>query len=193
MKLLRKRLTYTNVMSSIAVFFALGGASALAAGQVANGHANKNVAMAGKTHKKGKRGPRGPRGETGAQGATGPQGAAGPQGTAGAPGAPGAPGSALGYARVAADGTFDPADSKGIVSVTTAGSSLLCFKLSFVPHSITATIELYSTDQPSAAYGFVGSGLGVGTSACPAGTTAYTATANSTGANERLPVFVIFN
>ena len=35
MKSLRKRLTYANVMSTVAVFFAIGGATALAAGQLA--------------------------------------------------------------------------------------------------------------------------------------------------------------
>jgi hypothetical protein len=34
LKQIRKRLTYANVMSSIAVFLVLGGATALAAGQL---------------------------------------------------------------------------------------------------------------------------------------------------------------
>lgn len=43
MKLIRKRLTYANVMSSIAVFLVLGGATALAAGLAKNSVGTKQL------------------------------------------------------------------------------------------------------------------------------------------------------
>jgi len=47
LKQLRKRLTYANVMSSIAVFLILGGATALAAGQLAKNSVGKKQLKAG--------------------------------------------------------------------------------------------------------------------------------------------------
>ena len=43
MKQLRKRLTYSNVMSSIAVFLVLGGATAFAAGLAKNSVGSKQL------------------------------------------------------------------------------------------------------------------------------------------------------
>jgi hypothetical protein len=147
---------------------------------------SKQASLSKKGHK-GKRGPQGKKGPAGAQGATGPTGPTGAAGPAGEAG------TARAYARVDADGTIDAATSKGVISVTTAGSSLLCFKLGFTPKSVVATIEQYGSDHTSTSYGFIGAGLGVGSSACPAGTSAYTVTANTAGSSTRLPVFVVFN
>jgi hypothetical protein len=168
------------VVACIALFVAMGG-TGYAATQL--GNRDGNMASISKKHKA-KRGPRGKAGPAGPQGPAGPSGPAGAAGTARA------------YARVAANGTIDPATSKNVISVSTAGGSLLCFKLGFTPSSVIATIEGYSSDQPSPIsppYGTVVSGIGKGTSVCPAGTDAYTATANATGTGERLPVFVVFN
>jgi hypothetical protein len=210
MKRVRMRLTYAGLVSAIAICLVVAGGSSLAS--ASGKHGDGNIAQTGKKHKKPKRGPRGPQGAQGSQGPKGEKGDTGAKGdkgekgtpgtpgtpgspgTPGAPGAPGAPGSALGYARVAADGTFDPADSKGVNSVETAGGSLLCFDLSFEPHSITATIESYAVDQTGPTpYGLVSAGLGKGTTVCPDGTDAYVATAGPTGTGERYPVFVVFN
>lgn len=126
----------------------------------------------------------GPQGPAGPKGDTGPQGPAGPQGD---------PGTARAYARVDSDGTIDPATSKNVISATTAGGSLICFELGFVPDSVVATIEQYASDHTNGAYGVVGAGRGKGTSVCPDGTDAYTATADVSGTGTRYPLFVVFN
>jgi len=190
-KQIRKRLTYANVMSSIAVFFVLGGAAAFAATQLPKNSVGtkqlkknsvtsakvKNGSLLGADFKAGQL-PAGPAGPAGPKGETGPQGS---------------PGTARGYARVASDGKIDPADAKGVVKVTTAGTSLLCFELEFSPSSVIATVEGYATDQTNEKYGTVLAGTGQGFSVCPSGTDAYVATSSTSGADERLPVFVLFN
>jgi hypothetical protein len=79
---LRKRLTYANVMSSIAVFLVLGGATAFAASQfekesVGTSALKKEAVNLSKIKQKTKewlKGATGPKGATGAAGATGPAG-----------------------------------------------------------------------------------------------------------------------
>jgi hypothetical protein len=99
---LRRHLTYANVVASLALFLALGGA-AFAATQlprnsVGTGQLKPESVTAGKIAKKtrnqlrGSRGPQGAQGKTGkagAKGATGPKGATGAQGPKGATGADG--------------------------------------------------------------------------------------------------------
>src|SRR4051794_12295450 len=94
---IRKRLTYANVMASIAVFIALGGSSyaafklpknSVGAREIRSGAVTSNEIKNGSVKTQdlepstraalaGERGPQGPRGATGAVGATGPQGPAG--------------------------------------------------------------------------------------------------------------------
>jgi hypothetical protein len=104
----RRHLTYANVVASLALFLALGGA-AFAATQlprnsVGTGQLKPEAVTAGKIAKKtrsqlkgergatgpqgpqGKTGAKGARGATGAKGATGPKGETGPRGPAGADG-----------------------------------------------------------------------------------------------------------
>jgi hypothetical protein len=96
MKQIRTRLTYANVMSTIAVFLVLGGATAFAAAQLGKGTVGskqlKNGAVTSAKIKKGAvtkdkissaaqtalRGALGPVGPRGLQGLQGPQGARGP-------------------------------------------------------------------------------------------------------------------
>jgi hypothetical protein len=98
-------LTYANVISSLALFLALGGASAWAATSMPASSVGtsqlKNGAVTGKKVRQGsllasdfKSGqlPAGATGETGATGPVGPQGAAGPRGPQGETGDRGAPG-----------------------------------------------------------------------------------------------------
>ena len=51
MKQIRKRLTYANVMSSLAVFFVLGGATAFAATKIGSGQLKANSVLTGKIKK----------------------------------------------------------------------------------------------------------------------------------------------
>lgn len=105
MNFLRRHLTYANVVASLALFLALGGA-AFAATQlprnsVGTGQLKPEAVTAGKIAKKtrnqlrGARGPagqQGPTGKTGAKGATGARGATGAKGDTGARGPAGADG-----------------------------------------------------------------------------------------------------
>jgi hypothetical protein len=181
----------------LALFVALGGTSFAAANfingkQIKPGSIPKNrLTNSAIRQLKGAKGAQGPPGQ---RGATGPQGI---QGIQGIPGTPGANGVAKAYARVGPNGQLDAANSKGITSVTAAGTSLLCFNLGgFKPSSVVATIEAYSADagHTNAAYGTIVGGRYVNSIAsCPAGTDAYTATSDLTGASARYPVYVIFN
>lgn len=105
MDFFRRHLTYANVVASLALFLALGGA-AFAATQlprnsVGTGQLKREAVTAGKIAKKtrhqlrgatgpqgpqGKPGPKGARGAAGAKGATGPKGDVGARGPAGADG-----------------------------------------------------------------------------------------------------------
>jgi hypothetical protein len=110
MRRLRPRLRYANVMSSIAVFIALGGGAYAAVSSipgpdgVIHGCYQKKkgslrLVAAGRRCARSERaiafnqqGPAGPRGSRGSAGSKGVKGATGSQGTTGAAGAPGAPG-----------------------------------------------------------------------------------------------------
>jgi hypothetical protein len=105
MSFLRRHLTYANVVASLALFLALGGA-AFAATQlprnsVGTGQLKPEAVTSGKIAQKtrnqlrgatGPQGPQGSQGKTGAKGATGARGATGAKGDTGAKGAAGAPG-----------------------------------------------------------------------------------------------------
>lgn len=99
MKQIRKRLTYANVMSSLAVFLVVSGGAAIAAGQLGkNTVGSKQLKKNAVTSVKVKdgtlkstdfatgqlaAGPAGPAGPAGATGPVGPKGAAGPEGPEG--------------------------------------------------------------------------------------------------------------
>src|ERR1700759_1361338 len=96
MSFLRRHLTYANVVASLALFLALGGA-AFAATQlprnsVGTGQLRREAVTAGKIAKKtrnqlrGATGPQGPQGKTGKTGAKGATGARGATGATGAKG-----------------------------------------------------------------------------------------------------------
>ena len=181
------------IVAMLALFVALTGtAVAATSGLIITGKQIRNSSITGLDVKNKSLTPKDFKGSV--RGPAGPQGPAGRQGPQGPQGVPGAAGTARGYARVAADGTLDPATSKGVISAAIAGGSLICFELGYTPDSVTATIESYSTDQPGPGpYGIVGAGRGQGATACPATTDAYIATADAAGAFTRYPVFVVFN
>jgi hypothetical protein len=142
MSRIRKRITYANVISTLALILVVGGGSAIAANQFgketigANAIKKESIGP-GKLNKAAKAALEGPAGPKGATGATGPAGTAGPAGPAGAPGAPG---SALAYAHVKADGTLDTANSKNIsASKLTAGTGYFCVNASVPVSNVIAT------------------------------------------------------
>jgi hypothetical protein len=102
MGFVRRHLSYANVVASLALFLALGGA-AFAATQlprnsVGTGQLKPEAVTSGKIAKKtrnqlmGSRGPQGPQGKTGPKGTTGAKGATGAKGDTGARGLTGADG-----------------------------------------------------------------------------------------------------
>ena len=94
MSRIRKRITYANVISTLALVLVVGGGSAIAASQfgketIGSNALKKESIGPGKLNKAAKAalvgpaGPRGVTGATGATGATGPAGSQGPQGPQG--------------------------------------------------------------------------------------------------------------
>jgi hypothetical protein len=113
----RPRLTYANVLASLALFIALGGSSyaalQLPKASVGTKQLKRNAVTSPKvkpgslllsdfraSQRSRLRGPAGPRGLEGPPGATGPQGLQGPTGPTGPTGATGAPGTAQAFAQV---------------------------------------------------------------------------------------------
>jgi hypothetical protein len=170
----RPRITYANVVSSLALFIALGGASyaaiALPAASVGTRQLKNHAVTLVKI-------------SAGARSAL--------RGQQGAPGSPGAPGTARAYGQVAADGTLTI--SKGNPSVTPLGAGRYCISIPGIdPSTARAEVTLggAAVDPDAAAPAvFDGSGL---TGACPVGTLSvelgkYTVSGSSvgfTGANE---------
>jgi len=158
MQRLRSRLTYANVMATIAVFIALGGASYAAIEIPKNSVGTKQLKDGAVTPAKLAKPVKKSLAKAGGPGAPGP---------AGAPGAPGAPGAARAYAYVK-EGQIDPAHSKGVIAVSLpceggvecteppkpSGEPELeyCFKLGFEPGSISVTPRMgrsYADDAAS--------------------------------------------
>jgi hypothetical protein len=167
----RTHLTYANVMSTLAVFVALGGSSYAAVqlsrnsvrsthiknGQVKSADLATRSVTSAKVRdgsllagdfKSGElpAGPAGASGTPGAKGETGPTGAAGPTGPQGAAG------SAAGYAYVNMDGTVVESRSSNVadVNVTRPEDGSYCFAgLGFVVKSLLASP--LRTDVPVAA------------------------------------------
>ncbi len=102
MRAIRQRLTYANVIATLALFLALGGAAVAATqlprNSVGTGQLKPEAVTAGKIAKKarkklqGNTGPAGPQGPQGKTGKTGPKGATGAKGAQGVPGPKGATG-----------------------------------------------------------------------------------------------------
>ena len=148
MKQIRKRLTYANVMSSIAVFLVIGGATAFAAVELGKETVGTKqlkkeavslakIKKAAKTALKGQTGPAGPQGTAGPQGATGPKGATGPEGPEGPAG------TAVGYAHILANGTLDTENSFNITSVSHPNPGEYCIVLPFTPEAVATAPDSF--------------------------------------------------
>jgi hypothetical protein len=152
------RLTYANVVSTLALFLALGGAS-YAAVQLSRNNV-RSVHIAPAQVKKSDLAPNAVNsakvrdGKLRAQDFRPGELPAGPQGTQGPQGPAGEDGSALAYAHVLSNPTgspsLDAANTKNVTGVAygTSGINTLphiyCFDLSFTPHNVVVT-----SDQPA--------------------------------------------
>jgi hypothetical protein len=164
MNKLRSRLTFANVVSMIALFIALGGTGYAAAKLPRNSVGTqqlKSNAVTGAKVKNGALSPADfkagslPSGPAGANGANGKDGKNGVDGRNGADGKDGKDGTAVGYARVGADGTLDPGappqnknvvqanvqhQDSGAPSSTNTGVGVYCFGgLPFEVHNAVVT------------------------------------------------------
>jgi hypothetical protein len=161
-KQIRMRLTYANVMSSIAVFLVLGGAAFAAVQLPKNSVGTKQLKKNSVVSSKVKNGslqaadfgagqlPAGPQGPQGAQGPKGPQGPQGPQGPEGPKGDPGAAGSAVAYAFIEEDGTVNSARSKNITQANVESSSagVYCFRnLPFTVNVVTVSPDSFGPED----------------------------------------------
>jgi predicted Zn-dependent protease len=183
---IRKRLTYANVMSSIAVFLVLGGATAFAATQLEKESVGANQlkkaavtpAKLSKASKATLTGPQGPKGATGAQGIQGFKGETGAAGTA------------VAYAKVGETGDVDATQSLGVTSanVTLASTGVYCFSnLPFGVHHVVASSQfaLVEVNVVVKAGGFGG---------CPASAQVGVESWNiETNAERNAPFYILFN
>lgn len=173
------RLTYANVLATLALFVALGGSSyaavKLTPGSVGNKELRNGAVTSEKVKKgslqardfkagqlprgatgpQGPAGPQGPQGATGGQGAEGDPGPAGPQGPAGLQGPAG---TARAYGLVAPDGSLTRSKN---ASVTRTDTGRYCVRVAGV--DLATTGLLASLDVDHAAGGGVGN-LDVNTS-----------------------------
>ncbi|MGH2940472.1 MAG: hypothetical protein ACRDPE_20380 [Solirubrobacterales bacterium] len=163
MDYLRRHFTYANVVASLALFLALGGA-AFAATQlprnsVGTGQLKPGAVTAGKIAKKtrnqlqgarGATGPAGPQGKTGKQGAKGATGAKGETGPRGATGATGADGTGPAF-EVFTDPNTSPK------AIGTSATSILAENLGAGSYVMTANVVVEAT-APGTVNCILGSG-----------------------------------
>jgi hypothetical protein len=185
MKRLHGKLTYANVIATLALFLALAGGTAFAASQFGK------ESIGARAIKKESIGPAKltKAAKAALQGPAGPKGA---PGTTGAPGAPGAPGSAVAYARVDANGTLDLAHSKNIASVThPAVTGLYC-----VTPSVPVSNVVISTPHVGPEAGMLPQADIVAngdTFNGTCGTPVYVTMSNAGGNPENHPFYLVFN
>jgi hypothetical protein len=193
LKQIRKRLTYANVMSSIAVFLVLGGATAFAAKKIGANQLKANSVKTGKivkeavtTSKIKNNAVNGAKVLDGSL--TGSDINLGTLGTV--PSATNATNAAnaqpTSFAHVSAGGAIDAANSKNAGSVTKVGTSVYCFSgLPFSPRGGQATVDFNDSLFEFAQFGLGAKG------GCPAGTQAFVFTVEGTTATAA-GFFVVF-
>jgi len=166
------RLTYANVVATVALFVALGGSSYAALKLPTNSVGSKQLKKNSITSPKVKRGSLLTSDFKASQRARlrGPQG---PQGVQGGPGQPGAAGSARAYAAIEADANLPPAflsgPHPGFASVTRTGTGVYCVSAPGLPVE-QLNAGLVSVHSPGSPY-FVGATV------CTSGVEVWTRTA----------------
>jgi hypothetical protein len=192
-KQIRSRLTYANVMSSIAVFLVLGGATAFAAAKIGANQLKGNSVTTGKIKKEAVTSTKiknnavtGAKVQDGSL--TGSDINASTIGTV--PNATNATNAAnaqpTAFALVSATGVIDAANSKNAGTVTRVGTSIYCFSgLPFTPRGGQATVDFNNSLFEFAQFGLGAKG------GCPANTQAFVFTLEGTTATAA-GFFVVF-
>lgn len=152
--MLGRKLTYSNVVSSLALFLALGGgayaAATLPRNSVGTAQIKRNAVTAAKLKRNSVDSSKVANGKLLAadfapgQLPAGPKGDPGPRGAQGDPGQPGARGEAAAYALVTAEGIIDPARSHNVSqgNVVKGGAGIYCFsRMPFTVKSVVATAD----------------------------------------------------
>jgi hypothetical protein len=205
-KQIRQRLTYANVMSSLAVFMVLGGATAFAATKIGANQLKANSVLTGKIKKEavtaGKikknaivtakiadKAVTGPKVDTATLG-TVPTATNATNATHASTADTATTAAPRAFARVIAGGDVDEPRAKGVTDagVTLVGGSAYCFELGFTPTNIQATVD------------WTGGGANTFAQAtlepfviCPDGTDASVRTTNNAGAGiNTISFFVSF-
>jgi hypothetical protein len=165
-----------TLIAALALFVALGG-GAYASGLISGSHI-KNHSIAAKKLTKGAI-----RTLHGRRGARGPAGAAGPTGPAG---------SAIAYAHINSDGTFDAAGSSGVTAANFVhnGAGEYCFSgLTFTPKNVVSTVDAASGGTSASAVAHAALGTA---SVCPAGSQVAVITANNNVPGD-YGTYILFN
>lgn len=153
--MLRRRLTYANVVSTLCLFVLLGGSAyaavSLSRGSVKSRHIARNAVSSAKVKdgsllRRDFRAGQVPAGEPGSQGPAGPAGAAG---TAGAPGAAGMPGVTGSAGPPGATGPRGPSDAffdstNGSISLGNAPTPVATLALPAGSHVITGRVAIFN-------------------------------------------------
>lgn len=199
MKHIRKRITYANVMSSIAVFLVLGGATAYAAKKIGSNEIKGNSITTGKIKKQAVTSSKiknnaittakiandAVTGEKVKDGSlTGSDLNLSSVGTVPTAGSA----QPVAFARVNAAGVLDTANSKNVGSVTRIGTSIYCF--SGIPFPVRG--GQVTIDFSNSAFEVAQFGLGDDTGACPAGTQAFSFTFTPPSTAAAAGTFVVF-
>lgn len=168
MNRMRGKLTYANLMSSLAVFLVLAGGTAFAASQlekesVGTKQLKKEAVSLAKIKTAAKESLRGQVGAPGAKGATGPQGIQGLKGD------PGAPGSAVAFVEVFGDNaTISGEHAKNITQSNLSegtNNGIICFKNLPFKWDVVSAIREGGTNDAGLVNYTRGAGFG-----CPSGT-----------------------
>jgi hypothetical protein len=165
-----------TVIAALALFVALGG-GAYASGLISGSHIRNHSIAAKKLTKGAVRTLHGRRGSRGPAGAPGP---AGPAGTA------------IAYAHINSDGTFDAAGSSGVTAANYVhnGAGEYCFSgLVFTPKNVVSTVDAASGGTSTSAVAHAALGTA---SVCPSGTQVAVIAANNNVPGD-YGTYILFN
>jgi len=189
---MRQRLSYANVVATLALVFAMSGGALAASRYLINSTKQINPKVLKKL--KGNIGPRGPAGPAGPAGASGAGGAAG---AAGKDGAQGPAGTAVAYAHVLATGELDTANSKNVSSSSKAsGTGIFCLQVTVPVTNVSGAVDTAGSGGAFGALSAIVGGQDPGKligAFCPAGDNVLAGTFNEAGANANMAFWISFN